>query len=294
MGASPSRGSAASAWRTLALTALAVVAFAANSLLCRAALRGDHADPVSFTAIRIAGGAAALAVIARWRAATPAGGPAAALSGAALFAYAIGFSLAYTRVPAGAGALLLFAAVQLTMNGAGLLAGERPRPLEWLGLGVSLGGLVVLTRPGAVRPDPAGAALMLVAGAAWGVYSLRGRGPGDAVARNAAAFTWALPLALATAAPVAVLGRARIDGTGLALAVASGALASGLGYAVWYAALPGLTSARAALVQLTAPPLAAAGGVLLLGEPYAARLGVSSVLILGGIALASLAHRRRP
>ena len=123
---------------------------------------------------------------------------------------------------------------------------------------------------------------------------LRGRGPGDAVARNAAAFTWALPLALATAAPVAVLGRARIDGTGLALAVASGALASGLGYAVWYAALPGLTSARAALVQLTAPPLAAAGGVLLLGEPYAARLGVSSVLILGGIALASLAHRRRP
>jgi len=269
-----------------------MVAFAANSLLCRAALGGDHADPASFTAARVFGGAAALAVVARWRASPPADARAARVSAALLFAYAIGFSLAYTRIPAGVGALLLFAAVQLTMNGAGLVAGERPRALEWLGLLLSLGGLGVLARPGAVRPDPTGAGLMLAAGVCWGFYSLRGRGYGDPVARNASAFARALPLALAGAAVAFARGAVRLDAAGLALALASGALASGLGYAVWYAALPGLSSARAAIVQLSAPLLAAAGGVLILGESYSPRLLVASVLILGGIAMAALAHRR--
>jgi drug/metabolite transporter (DMT)-like permease len=288
----PTRAPGPTARRTAALTATALVAFAANSLLCRAALGGGHADPASFTAARVFGGAVALALVARWRASPPADGGAAWTSAAVLFAYAIGFSLAYTRIPAGVGALLLFAAVQLTMNGAGLLAGERPRPLEWLGLLLSLGGLVVLARPGAVRPDPTGAALMLAAGVCWGLYSLRGRGHGDPVARNALAFARALPLALAGAAVALALGAVRLDAAGLALALASGALASGLGYAIWYAALPGLSASRAAIVQLSAPVLAAAGGVLVLGEAYTSRLLVASVLILGGIALATAAHRR--
>lgn len=290
----PARAHAPAALRTAVLTASAMVAFAANSLLCRAALGGGHADPAAFTAVRILGGAVALAAVARSRATPFVPGRAAAVPAGVLFAYAIGFSLAYTRIPAGVGALLLFAAVQLTMNAAGLLAGERPRALEWLGLVLSLGGLVVLARPGAVRPDPAGAGLMLAAGVCWGLYSLIGRGRGDPVARNAAAFAGAVPLALAAAAVALAAGGLRLDAAGFGLALASGAVASGLGYAIWYAALAGLTSARAALVQLSAPLLAAAGGVLLLGEAYTARLGAASVLILGGIALAALAHRRRP
>jgi drug/metabolite transporter (DMT)-like permease len=277
---------------TAALTAAAMIAFAANSLLCRAALAGGYADAASFTTLRLASGALALGVLARAR------GSAVPLSGfawgsaLALFAYAMAFSLAYLRIPAGAGALLLFAAVQLTMIGAGLRGGERPRALEWAGLVVSLAGLVMLTRPGLSRPDPTGAALMLVAGAAWGVYSLRGRGAGDAVAANASSFARAVPLALAASAVIGLLGATRLTLAGGLLAIASGALSSGLGYAVWYAALRGLSATRAAIVQLSVPPLAALGGVLVLGEDVTLRLVLASVLILGGIALAILGHRR--
>jgi drug/metabolite transporter (DMT)-like permease len=275
--------------RTAFLAAVAMLAFAANSLLCRAALVGAHADAVSFTLLRLAGGALVLGVVARSR-----GRPAPAArfawgSAAALFAYAIGFSVAYLRIPAGVGALLLFAAVQLTMIGAGLLGGERPRVLEWTGLALSLGGLVLLTKPGLARPDPLGALLMLGAGAAWGLYSLRGRGGKDAVALNAASFARAVPLALVAG----LLSNAtRIDGVGASLALVSGAITSGLGYAVWYAALGGLTATRAALVQLSVPPLAAAGGVLVLGESFSPRLLAASALILGGIGLAIAGHRR--
>lgn len=277
---------------TAGLTALAMLAFAANSLLCRAALAGGHADAASFTTVRLAGGAVALGLLARARgSAAP---PARAVWGSALalFAYAILFSLSYLRIPAGAGALLLFAAVQLTMIGAGLRAGERPRPLEWAGLGVSLAGLVLLTRPGLSRPDPAGAVLMLAAGAAWGVYSLRGRGAADAVATNAASFVRAVPFALATSAAFGLLGTTHLTFAGALLALASGGLTSGLGYAVWYAALRGLSATRAAIVQLSVPPLAALGGALTLGETVSLRLVLASVLILGGIALAVAGHRR--
>jgi drug/metabolite transporter (DMT)-like permease len=278
--------------RTAGLTAAAMLAFAANSLLCRAALGGGHADAASFTLVRLVGGALALGLLARARATPPPPARFAWGSAAALFAYAIGFSLAYRRISAGTGALLLFAAVQLTMIGAGLRAGERPRAPEWAGLALSIAGLFVLARPGLARPDPQGALLMLGAGAAWGVYSLRGRGSADAVGLNAASFARAVPLALAASAVATLLGSARVSPLGVSLALASGALASGLGYAVWYAALRGLTATRAAIVQLSVPPLAAAGGALLLGERLSARLLVASVLILGGIALAVLGHRR--
>jgi drug/metabolite transporter (DMT)-like permease len=272
---------------------VAMLAFAANSLLCRAALSGGHADAVSFTTLRLAGGAVALGLLVRLRGSRPRGRPLAWGSAVALFAYAIGFSLAYLRIQAGVGALLLFTAVQLTMIGAGLRGGERPRLVEWAGLGLSIGGLVVLAKPGLSRPDPMGALLMLGAGAAWGVYSLQGRRGGDAVAANAAGFARAVPLAVGASGLAALLGVTRLGPVGVLLALASGALASGLGYAVWYAALRGLTATRAAIVQLSVPPLAAAGGVLVLGEDFSPRLAVASLLILGGIALAVLGHRGR-
>jgi drug/metabolite transporter (DMT)-like permease len=278
--------------RTAALTAAAMLAFAANSLLCRAALVGEYADAASFTTLRLASGALALGVLARARGSAAPPSRVAWGSALALFAYAIAFSLAYLRIPAGTGALLLFAAVQLTMIGAGLRGGERPKALEWVGLAVSLAGLVMLTRPGLSRPDPTGAALMLGAGVAWGVYSLRGRGAADAVAANASSFARAVPLALATSAAFGLLAATRLTLAGVILAIASGALTSGLGYAVWYAALRGLTATRAAVVQLSVPPLAALGGVLVLGEDVTQRLVLASVLILGGIALAILGHRR--
>jgi len=269
-----------------------MLAFAANSLLCRAALAGGHADAASFTTLRLASGALALGLLAR---APGAARPPSRFvwgSALALFAYAILFSLAYLRIPAGTGALLLFAAVQLTMLGAGLRSGERPRALEWAGLAVSLMGLVLLTRPGLSQPDPLGASLMLGAGAAWGVYSLRGRGAADAVAANASSFARAVLFALATSAAFGLLATTRLTPAGAMLALASGALTSGLGYAVWYAALRGLTATRAAIVQLSVPPLAASLGVLALGESVSLRLVLASGLILGGIALAIAGHRR--
>jgi len=277
---------------TAVLTGVAMIAFAANSLLCRAALAGGHADAASFTTLRLASGALALWLVARSRGGASPAPRVAWGSAIALFAYALLFSLAYLRIPAGTGALLLFAAVQLTMIGVGLRSGERPRALEWLGLAVSLAGLVLLTRPGASRPDPTGALLMLGAGAAWGVYSLRGRGARDAVVANAASFARAVPLALATSAIFALWAGAELTPTGALLALASGSVTSGLGYAVWYAALRGLSATRAAIVQLSVPPLAAFAGVLVLGEMLSLRLVLASAMILGGIALAILGHRR--
>lgn len=277
---------------TAVLTGAAMIAFAANSLLCRAALAGGHADAASFTTLRLASGALALWLVARSRGGASPAPRVAWGSAIALFAYALLFSLAYLRIPAGTGALLLFAAVQLTMIGVGLRSGERPRALEWLGLAVSLAGLVLLTRPGASRPDPTGAALMLGAGAAWGVYSLRGRGARDAVVANAASFARAVPLALATSAVFALWAGAELTPAGALFALASGGVTSGLGYAVWYAALRGLSATRAAIVQLSVPPLAAFAGVLVLGEMLSLRLVLASAMILGGIALAILGHRR--
>lgn len=268
----------------IGLTCAALVGFAANSLLCRAALGAQTIDAASFTAIRLASGAAVLWVLARGGARGAAGSWA---SGLALFAYAAAFSFAYLRLSTATGALILFAAVQASMIGYGVAKGERPRALEWLGLAVAAGGLVVLVRPGLAAPDPLGAALMAAAGIAWGIYSLRGRGATRPLAATADNFARALPLALV----LLVLART-ISAEGAALAAASGALASGVGYSLWYAALPHLAPARAAIVQLAVPVIAASGGALVLGEVVTVRFAGATAAILGGILIALLAKRR--
>jgi drug/metabolite transporter (DMT)-like permease len=266
---------------TIGLTALAMAAFAANSLLCRAALRDAHIDPATFGAVRVTSGALVLALAMRVRAR-----PAAAAdwrAAAMLFAYVAAFSFAYLTLPAGTGALILFGAVQLTMFAVGLARGERFTPRGWAGLALAVAGFVVLVLPGVAAPPAAGAALMAVAGIAWGAYSLRGRGVPDPLAATASNFLRAMPLALALG--VVFVARAHADVAGVLLAIASGALTSGLGYVIWYAALRGLSALQAASVQLSVPVIAACAGALWLDEAFTARLLVAVVAILGGIAL---------
>lgn len=278
--------------RTLVTTAAALVGFAANSLLCRAALGPGAIDAWSFTAVRLGSGALSLALLAR--VSTSRRAPARAgssLSALALYVYAGSFSLAYLRLRTGVGALVLFASVQATMIGWSVLRGARLTGRERLGFALAFAGLVVLTLPGASLPDPLGLVLMLVSGGAWGVYSLRGRSnsaPFDATRGN---FARSVPLALGAllAALVFVPLHASVSGT--LLAVASGALASGLGYALWYQALPRLTTVRASLVQLLVPVLAAVAGIVLLGEPVTTRLLIAGPLMLGGVGFAVLARR---
>jgi drug/metabolite transporter (DMT)-like permease len=269
--------------QTIALTAVAMLAFAANSLLCRLALQRQGIDPASFGSIRLVSGAITLLLVVQLRSRPPSAAQADWLAAAMLFAYVAFFSFAYLSLSAGTGALILFGAVQLTMLGAGLGSGERFGPIAWLGFLLAAGGLVYLVLPGVAAPPLLGAVMMAVAGVAWGVYSLRGRdvaASGSATSRN---FLRAVPLALALS--VIFVARAHADATGIALAVASGALTSGLGYVVWYAALARLSAMQAATVQLSVPLLAAFGGVLLLSEAITPRLAAASVAILGGIAI---------
>lgn len=277
--------------RVVLLTALTLVAFAANSLLCRKALGGGLVDPASFTTIRLVSGALALVPIA-WTLARRDGARASSgswASGFALFAYAVGFSLAYVSLSAGVGALLLFGAVQVTMIGAALRSGERLGAAQWIGSIVSVGGLVYLVFPGISAPNPVGALLMCAAGVAWGVYSVRGRGAAAPVLMTAGNFARAAPMAvLASVAAVAWL---HLTPAGVLLALVSGVVTSGLGYVLWYAALRGLTTTQASLVQLLVPVIAAFGGVAFLSERVTVRLFVASALILGGVALAVLTKR---
>jgi drug/metabolite transporter (DMT)-like permease len=273
--------------RTGLFTVLALVGFAANSLLCRAALSGGGRliDAASFTGVRLVSGAVVLAVLLRARGGKREGGswP----SALALFAYAAGFSLAYVRIPAGMGALLLFGCVQATMLGTGLVRGERPGAREAAGLLLALGGLVGLTAPGVSAPDPVGALLMAAAGVAWGVYSLRGRGTRNPLAATGDNFLRAVPFTAAlSGVALWTQGEPHATGHGVALAVASGALASGVGYSLWYAALPRLTATRASIVQLSVPVLTAVGGVLLLGEVVTLRLALAGSALLVGVSLA--------
>jgi drug/metabolite transporter (DMT)-like permease len=280
----------AHAWRVSALTAVALAAFAANSLLCRLALRGGHADAAAFTLIRLASGAGVLWLVLHvsrrdrrvggdWR------------SALALFVYAIAFSFAYLTLSAGTGALLAFGAVQATMLLAGFLKGERPGPAQGLGLALAVAGLVYMVLPGVEAPQPLGAALMLAAGTAWGLYSLRGRRAGDPTAATAGNFLRAVPLALVSA--LLFVSRLEVDPIGWALALTSGVLTSGLGYVVWYTALKDLTATRAAVVQLSVPVITALGGVLLLGEAFTLRLGLATCVILGGVTLAIAGRQAR-
>jgi drug/metabolite transporter (DMT)-like permease len=207
-----------------------------------------------------------------------------------LFLYAVPFSFAYTRLSTGTGALILFGCVQVTMMSVALWSGERPHPLQWLGLATALGGLVYLVLPGIEAPSFGGAALMALAGFSWGVYSLRGRSAPNPLAQTTSNFVRSLPFVIAVS--VVTLPSFYIERQGVVLAIASGALASGLGYVIWYEALRGLTSTRAAVVQLLVPILAALGGVLFLAEAISSRLLLSGVLVLGGIGLALVGREK--
>ena len=265
--------------RWAALTALSMAAFAGNSLLCRLALQHTAIDPASFTTARLLSGALVLWALVRWRGHRPAGDW---RSAAALFVYAAAFSYAYLSLSAGTGALLLFGAVQATMLGWGLWRGQRLRRGQTAGLVLAMGGLVALLWPGVTAPPALGALLMLAAGVAWGVYSLRGRGAGDPTAVTAGNFVRAAILAVPLA--LAALPWAQVDAAGLLWALCSGAVTSGLGYAVWYTALKGLHPTSSASVQLSVPVLTALGGVAFLSEPLTLHLTLCSAAILGGIA----------
>jgi drug/metabolite transporter (DMT)-like permease len=270
-----------------------MVAFASNSLLCRAALKETGIDAASFTFIRILAGAAALWLIIMLRSShsslvtrqssLKSGNW---ISAFALFAYAATFSFAYNTLSAGTGALLLFGAVQATMILWGLRKGERLRTIQILGLLVALTGLVMLVFPGLSAPPLIGSILMLTAGVAWGVYSLRGKIAGDAIATTAGNFMRAIPFA--TLLWIFMIREERVDSLGLVYAFISGAITSGVGYVIWYLALSGLKASSAATVQLSVPVLAATGGILLLSEPLTVRYLIASIAVLGGIALVVL------
>ena len=283
----PNAASAPSA-RIGLLTFIALVAFAGNSLLCRLALTRTTIDAASFTTIRLVAGAVVLLLLIRLRAGghRPQGSW---LSAVALFVYAAGFSFAYQSLTAGTGALLLFGAVQATMISVGVIRGDRLTMVQGSGLLLAYLGLVGLVLPGLAAPPLVSAALMLTAGAAWGVYSLRGKGAGDPTAVTAGNFLRAVPMAVVLSA--AASATRTLDLRGAIYAVASGALASGVGYAVWYTALRGLRATNAATVQLCVPVIAALGGVVLLSEPLTPRLLIAGVAILGGVALVVLTKR---
>jgi drug/metabolite transporter (DMT)-like permease len=296
--------------RIFILTFAAMIAFASNSLLCRLALKQTGIDPASFTLIRILSGAVALCLIMtikirlivdrtpspqtdsfshsslRRTTSFVAGNW---LSAFALFAYAAAFSFAYLELSAGTGALLLFGAVQATMILWGLHKGERLDAIQIIGFLVAMAGLVVLTFPGLTAPPLLSSILMVGAGVAWGVYSLRGKAGHDPVDATAGNFLRAVPFAAAVS--IILLSRARLDHAGIFYAVVSGAVTSGLGYVIWYSALSGLKATSAATVQLSVPVLAAAGGILLLGEPITLRYVLATLAVLGGISLVVIERR---
>ena len=274
--------------RIFLLTALTMIAFAGNSLLCRAALKQTAIDAASFTTIRLISGAMMLWLIVRIsrRGQIGSGNW---LSAFALFVYAAFLSYAYAGLTTAMGALLLFGAVQATMIGHGIRAGERLLKLQLLGLVIALAGLVGLLLPGLTAPPIFSSILMLASGVAWGIYSLRGKGAGDPTRVTAGNFLRAVPISAALS--VLMVGHTSVDSAGFWYAVASGALTSGIGYSIWYTVLPALKAAKAATVQLSVPVIAALGGIIFLGEPLTLRLVLSSAAILGGIALVILEKR---
>lgn len=272
--------------KAIFLTAFALVAFAFNSILCRMALRGGEADAAGFTIVRIASGAITLIVIS-YLAGSGKGSHIRErgnwISAFFLFAYAICFSFAYLGLTAGTGALILFGSVQLTMIVVSLIRGDRPKRLEWFGLIVAAGGLVYLVFPGLTSPPLTSSLLMAAAGAAWGGYTLRGRGSSSPLADTTGNFVLAVPMAIIVA--VVYWSGIHLSKEGIVLAMLSGAVASGIGYTVWYAALKFHSATSAAVLQLSVPAIAAAGGIVFLAESATTRLYIAASLILGGILL---------
>lgn len=277
--------SSAGSLRVTGLTVLALVAFAGNSVLCRLALADSSVDAASFTTVRLVSGAIALLIIlgVTNRGTRPAS-YGSWMSAVMLFLYAACFSFAYISLDTGIGALILFGMVQATMIAGALMAGDRPTVAEWIGWLLAVGGFVYLVSPGLTAPSPGGSALMAIAGIAWGIYSLRGRNESFALAGTTYNFVRSVPLVLIVSA--FSLQDLHLTTNGVVLAILSGTITSGVGYAVWYTALQSISSMQAAMVQLSVPVLAAAGGILLLSESISLRLFVSSLLILGGIFLA--------
>ena len=270
--------------RAALATVLALIAFASNSILCRLALRSGAIDPASFTAIRLVSGAVVLSIlVAVRRSRIDRTGPRPWLPALWLTMYAVPFAWAYTDVPAGTGALLLFASVQLTMIVTSIARGAPPSPRQGVGIAVAFVGVVWLVLPGVTAPRPASALLMIVAGMAWGWYTLGGRGSPDPLGQTARNFAWSLPYVIVVC--LLAWPRTAPRAGGILAAVASGALGSGLGYAIWYDALRSLSAIRAAVVQLAVPVIAAAGGIAFLGETLTLRLVEASILVLGGIGL---------
>ncbi|PCI34463.1 MAG: EamA family transporter [Alphaproteobacteria bacterium] len=281
--------------RTVLLTTLAMLAFAANSVLCRLALGAGLIDAASFTTVRGIAGAVTLSLIlwlrqkttkktapktnSSWRPAV------------LLFTYMAFFSFAYVSLAAGTGALILFGAVQLTMFIVALRSGEPFSPLSWAGLSLAIGGLVYLVSPGLTAPDPLGALMMAIAGMAWGFYSLSGRGTTDPLASTTRNFAYSVPLVIVVS--LIFLPEFNTSPTGLILAVVAGALTSGCGYVIWYAVLPALSATRAATIQLSVPAIATLGGVMLLAEPVSLRLALATAATLGGVAIV-LSQRTKP
>lgn len=271
--------------RTFLLTTLAMTAFAMNSVLCRMALGPRSIDAATFSTIRFGSGAMLLGAIALTRRPRPRLRDLGNIRSAiVLFVYAITFSYAYLSLPAGTGALILFGTVQVTMIASGLWAGERPSLWQWVGVGSALAGLVYLVLPGVTAPSLSGAFLMMVAGVGWGVYSLYGKSAKDPTLANAGNFLLVLPLLLV--ANAVAFPTMKAAPRGILYAAISGAVTSGLGYVLWYAALEKLTALRAATVQLSVPVIAAVLGGILLGEAASLRLIVAGFAILGGIGLA--------
>jgi drug/metabolite transporter (DMT)-like permease len=277
--------------RTALLTGAAMLAFAANSLLCRLALAPGLVDAASFTSVRLISGAITLAVILVYRDGMRTAPRADWRAVAALYAYMAFFSFAYLSLSAGTGALILFGAVQLTMFIVALRSGEHFSLLSWGGLAVAVFGLVYLVSPGVTAPDPLGAVAMAAAGISWGFYSLLGRGARDPLAATAGNFIYAVPLTVILS--LVFISHIHLIPTGFALAIVSGSVASACGYVIWYAALPGLTATRAATVQLSVPVIAAFGGIALISEALTLRLVVASIATLGGVAIV-LSQRSAP
>jgi len=264
-----------------------LVAFASNSILCRLALREGQIDPASFSTIRLVSGAIALWLLFSLRSKSKGAGN--AISGFMLALYAIAFSFAYVSLDTGVGALILFGTVQATMIAVGIVRGQRPGIREWMGLVMALGGLTYLVSPGLTAPNPIGAALMAVAGIAWGVYSLRGRGSSNPSLATAENFYWSAPFAIAVSA--IMFSRIEMTSMGVVYALISGIVTSGLGYVLWYMVQPSLTAIRAAIVQLAVPILTAFGGAFVLSEHITSRLVIASIATLGGVSLAVLTRR---
>jgi drug/metabolite transporter (DMT)-like permease len=273
-----------------------MIAFAANSWLCRMALAPGLVDAATFASLRMVSGAVTLALILWLRPKTASATRGDWRAAAMLFVYMVAFAFAYLSLSAGTGALILFGAVQLTMFVAALRGGENFPLVSWLGLALAVAGLVYLVLPGVTAPDPVGAVLMAVAGVAWGFYSLLGRGTADPLAATAWAFIYSVP-AVALVSLISI-GAFHASTDDIALAVASGAITSGCGYVVWYAALRGLTAASAAIVQLSVPVIAALGGALFLAEDVSLRLLIASAATLGGITIIlmqrAIATKRQP